>query len=86
MKRLQLKWYQHVTRSSELVKTILQGTAQGNRKRGRQRRRWENNITEWTGKALSDNLSRAEDRERWRERVADTVIPCGRLDQGICKM
>ena len=44
---------------SELAKTILQGTVQGKRKRGRQRRRWEDNITEWTGKALSDNLRKA---------------------------
>ena len=36
----------------KLAKTILQGTVQGKRKRGRQRRRWEDNSTEWTGKAL----------------------------------
>ena len=27
------------------------------------------NITEWTGKVLSDNLRRAEDREKWCEQV-----------------
>ena len=64
------KWYGHVTSSSG-----LQGTVQGKRKRGRQRRRWEDNITEWTGKVLSDNLRRAEVRRRWRELVADTVMP-----------
>ena len=37
----------------------------------RQRRRWEDNVTEWTGKGLSDNLRRAEDRERERERVRE---------------
>ena len=36
----------------KLAKTILQGPVQGKRKRGRQRRRWEDNSTEWTGKAL----------------------------------
>ena len=34
MKRLKLKWYGHVTRSSGLAKTILQGTVQGGRRRG----------------------------------------------------
>ena len=42
-----LRW--NVTRSSGLAKTILQGTVQGGRRRGRQRKRWEDNIKEWTG-------------------------------------
>ena len=31
VKRRKLKWYGHVTRSSGLAKTILQGTVQGGR-------------------------------------------------------
>ena len=49
VKRRKLKWYGHVTRSSGLAKTILLGTVQGGRQRGRQRKRWEDNIKEWTG-------------------------------------
>ena len=49
VKRRKLKWYVHVTRSCGLAKTILQGTVQGGRRRGRQRKRWEDNIKEWTG-------------------------------------
>ena len=49
VKRRKLKWYGHVTRSSGLAKTILQGTVQGGRRRGRQRKRWEDSIKEWTG-------------------------------------
>ena len=49
VKRRKLKWFGHVTRSSGLAKTILQGTTQGGRRRGRQRNRWEDNIKEWTG-------------------------------------
>ena len=36
-------------RSSGLAKTILQGTVKGGRRQGRQRKRWEDNIREWTG-------------------------------------
>ena len=36
VKRRKLKWYGHVTRSSGLAKTIVQGTVQGGRRRGRQ--------------------------------------------------
>ena len=35
VKRRQLKWYGHVTRSSGLAETILQETAQGGRRRDR---------------------------------------------------
>ena len=48
VKRRKLKWHGHVTRSSGLAKTILQGTVQGGRRRGRQRKRREDNIKEWT--------------------------------------
>ena len=49
VKRRKLKWYGHITRSSGLAKTILQGTVQGGRRRGRQLKRREDNIKEWTG-------------------------------------
>ena len=53
VKRRRLQWYGHVFRSSGLAKTILQGTVKGGRRRGRQRKRWEDDISEWTGLELS---------------------------------
>ena len=41
--------YGHVSRSSGLGKTILQGTVKGGRRQGRQKKRWEDSIREWTG-------------------------------------
>ena len=61
----------HVTRSSGLAKTILQGTVRRGRKRGRQNR-WEDNTT---GLGLSDTLRKAESHEEWRELVAKNT--CG---------
>ncbi|WP_419627252.1 hypothetical protein, partial [Thiolapillus sp.] len=49
VKRRKLQWYGHVSRSSGLAKTILQGTVKGGRRQGGQRKRWEDNIREWTG-------------------------------------
>ena len=69
-----LKWYEHVTRSSGLSKTILHGTVPGGRKRGRQKKRWEDNIKEWTVLQLSDTLKKAESREEWRKLVAKTPV------------
>ena len=49
-----LKWYGHVTRSLGLAKPVLQGTVLGGSRRGRQKKRWEDNIREWTGLGLSE--------------------------------
>ena len=49
VKRRKLQWYGYVFRSSGLAKTILQGTVEGRRRQGRQRKRWEVNVREWTG-------------------------------------
>ena len=45
VKRRKPQWYGHASRSSGLAKTILQGTMKGGRRQGRQRKRWEDNIT-----------------------------------------
>ena len=47
VKKRKLRWFGHVSRSSGLAKTILQGTVKG-KKRGRQKKRWEDKINEWT--------------------------------------
>ena len=70
VKRRKMKWYGHVTRASGLAKTVLQGNVRGGRRRGRQRKRWEDNIRDWTGLELSDAVRRAEEREEWRLLVA----------------
>ena len=56
----------NISRSSGMAKTILQGTVKGARRRGRQKKRWEDNITEWTGMGFGDSLRAAEDREGWK--------------------
>ena len=76
VKRRKLKWYGHVTLSSGLAKTILQGTVQGGRRRGRQRKRWEDNIKEWTGLEWNIILRKAQNRGEWRNLVVkSTVVP-----------
>ena len=87
VKRRKLKWYGHVTRSSGLAKTILQGTVQGGRRRGRQRKRWEDNIKEWTDLEWNIMLRKAENREEWRKLVVKLQwCPTGQPDYGIDKI
>ena len=63
VKRRKLQWYGHVSCSSGLVKTILQGTVKGGRRQGRQWKRWEDNIREWTGLQFAKSQRAVESRE-----------------------
>ena len=76
VKRRKLQWYGHVSRSSGLAKTILQGTVKGGRRQGRQRKTLEDNIREWTGLEFSKSQRALENWEKWRKLVAKlSVVP-----------
>ena len=64
VKRRKLQWYGHVSRSSGLAKTILQGTLKGGRRQSGQRKRWEDNIREWTGLEFAKSQRAVENREK----------------------
>ena len=44
VKKQKLRWYGHISRSSGMAKTVLQGTVKGAKRRERQKKRWEDNI------------------------------------------
>ena len=76
IKRRKLQWYGHVSCSSGLAKTILQGTVKGGKRWGGQRKRWEDNIREWTGLEFGKSQRAVENREKWRKLVAkSSVVP-----------
>ena len=47
----------------------------GARRRGGQKRRWEDNIKEWTGMELGDTLMAADDREKQKGICCNAI--CG---------
>ena len=76
VKRCRLQWYGQVSHSSGLAKTIMQGIVKGGRRQGRQRKRWEDNIREWTGLELAQSQRAVENMEKWRKLVAkSSVVP-----------
>ena len=76
VKRRKLQWYGQVSRSSGLAKTILKDTVKGGRTQGRQRKRWEDNIREWTGLEFAKSQRAVENRGKWRTLVAkSSVVP-----------
>ena len=77
--RCKLQWHGHVSRSSGLAETILQGAVKGRRRQGRQRKRWEDNIREWTSLEFAKSQRSVKNREKWREREKKTgcEVICG---------
>ena len=63
------EWCGHASRSLGLAKTILQGTVKGERRQGRQRKRWEDNIREWTGLEFAKPQTAVVNREKWRKQL-----------------
>ena len=76
VKRRKLQWYGHAFRSSGLAETIMQGTVKEGRRQGRQRKRWEDNIREWTGLEFGKSRRAVENRENWRKLVTkSSAVP-----------
>ena len=75
VERRKLQWYGHVSHSSGLAKTILQGTVKGGRRHGRQRTKWEDNIREWTDLEFAKSQRAVEN---WKKMVeTGCKIICG---------
>ena len=76
VKRHNLQWYGHVSRSSGLAKTVLRDTVKGGRRQDRRRKRWEDNISEWTGLEFAKSQRAVGNRNKWRKLVEkSSVVP-----------
>ena len=73
VKRRKLQWYGHVSRSWGLATTILQGTVKGGRRQSRQKKRWEDNIREWTGLEFVQSQRAVESREKMEETGCEVI-------------
>ena len=55
--------------------TILRGSIEGKRRRGRQKRQWKDNIVKWTGLDINKAMRTSENRERWKQIVTKSTAP-----------
>ena len=80
MLKLKLQYFGHLMqRVDSLEKTLMLGGTGGRRKRGRQRMRWQDGITDSMDRSLSELRELVTDREAWHTVIHGVVNSRTRL-------
>ena len=74
MLKLKLQYFGHLMRRTDsFEKTLMLGKIEGRRRRGRQRIRWLDGITDSMDMSLGELLETVKDRKAWRAEVHEVT-------------
>jgi len=80
MLKLKLQYFGHLMRRADsLEKTLMLGKIEGRRRRGQQRMRWLDGITDSMHMGLGGLQKLVMDREAWRAAVHEVTKNCTQL-------
>ena len=69
VKKQKLSYFGHVKRHDSLERVIMEGRAEGRRRRGRPRRKWDDDIGDWLGMDINSAGRLTSDRHAFRKSV-----------------
>eukprot|EP00794_Sanderia_malayensis_P019771 gene19771-21706_t len=72
IKRRKLRYYGYKMRRGMMAKVLVEGRVEGDRRTGRPKRQWEDDLREWSEGWTMETLRRAtENRQWWRQQVQE---------------
>ena len=69
IKRQKLSYFGHIKRHDTIERLFMEGLCEGRRGRGRPRKRWIQDVSDWMGLTATETGRRAQMRNEFREAV-----------------